>query len=151
MKTRFDIEDPLFKNHLKENPFTLPHNYIEGVKESLSGKIEEQSKKVGIWTILKPQLSLVTAFAIVFAVAYGIFGLSGGSLPTTKKSSLQVMSSGQMPYIEEGFLKTSFIDFFDSSTDSLSAKHNDISQEELLDYINQNVDLVTLSYLEMRD
>ncbi|MEA4868434.1 MAG: hypothetical protein EOM61_04105 [Bacteroidia bacterium] len=154
MKAKFDIEDPVLKKHLRENSFNVPEGYFAELREILPSKIgtsANRSGNPGIWTVLKPQLGLVMAFALVFLAAYGVFGIFGKGDDLTRGGNGQISGINETIYIEEGFLKTTFIDFYDNETDSVTRQSNQISQDELIDYINENLDLVTLSYLEVRD
>ena len=157
MRTNFNIEDPSNKKHLQENPFRVPSGYFQNVRIDISDKISAKSKETGFWTIARPQLGLISAFAMVFLFAYGIFhifpGQDQGSLSKDGKHELTstTVISQNLAYVEEGFLNTSFIDFFYGSLDSLTIPNTKISQDELFNYLSENVDLVTLSYLEEKD
>lgn len=145
MNSKINIEEPLLKSHLKENCYTLPEGYFGSLKEEISKATttEKANSKESLWTLLRPQAALVGAFAILFVIAYGVFGLTG-SLERGSVDSLT--KSNAISLIEEGFIKSSFIDFFES--DSAITSSTKISQDELLDYINNNIDLVTLSSLD---
>lgn len=143
METKFNIEDP----HLKENPFKVPEGYFLELRDSVSNRIAGREKQhPSLWTIARPQLGLVTAFAIVFFLGYGIISVFSG----LQKNQDIFTLNGEITskYIEEGFLRTTFIDFFDYEEDSLYVINNHISDEELLNYISENIDLITLSSLD---
>ncbi len=151
MRINFNIEEPSNKKHLQENSFKVPAGYFNSVRMDISDKISAQSEKVSFWTVVRPQLGLVSAFVIVFLFAYGIFQIfpAHGNLPTEDKLELTTtIASSSHEYVEEGFLSTSFIDFFDSSLDTLTTPNTKISQDELFNYLSENIDLVTLSYLD---
>ena len=149
MKTNFNIEDPSNKKHLQENPFKVPDGYFHNVRMNISDKISDQNQKVSFWTIVRPQLGLVSAFTVVFLFAYTIFQI----FPTDSKNELATTTiiSSNSTFVEEGFLNRSFIDFFYNSLDSLTTPDTEISQDELFNYLSENIDLVTLSYLDVKD
>lgn len=150
MRTKFNIEEPSNKKHLQENPFKVPSGYFQNVRIEISDKISAQSENPSFWTVVRPQLGLVSAFAMVFLFAYGIFSIlpSQGSLSKDGQIDLASTISVNSAFVEEGFLNTSFIDFFYGSLDSLTTPNSKISQDELVNYLSENIDLVTLSYLE---
>lgn len=150
MRTKFNIEEPSNKKHLQENPFKVPSGYFQNVRIDISDKISAQSENPSFWTVVRPQLGLLSAFAMVFLFAYGIFSIlpSQSSLSKDGKIELSSTISVNSAYVEEGFLNTSFIDFFYGSLDSLTTPNSKISQDELVNYLSENIDLVTLSYLE---
>ncbi len=143
METKFNIEDP----HLKENPFKVPEGYFLELRDSVSNRISGREKqRTSLWTIARPQLGLVSAFAIIFFIGYGIISVFSGLHKEQDVFTVNGETTSQ--YIEEGFLRTSFIDFFDYEQDSLYVVDNHISDEELLNYISENIDLITLSSLD---
>ncbi|MFA6770449.1 MAG: hypothetical protein WCR71_04680 [Bacteroidales bacterium] len=153
MRTNFNIEDPLNKKHLQENPFKVPAGYFDNLRISISDKISVQKQKTNFWTVVKPQLGLVSAFAMIFLFAYGVFKIFPGqdSFFTEGENELTTVVSSNSYYVEEGFLNTTFIDFFYNSLDSLTTPDAKIDQDELFNYISENIDLVTLSYLDLKD
>lgn len=155
MRTNFNIEEPSNKKHLQENHFKVPSGYFQNVRRDISDKISVQSQKTGFWVIVRPQLGLVSAFALVFLFAYGIFNIFPGQNSFSKEGkndlTYTTVISSNSGYVEEGFLNTSFIDFFYGPLDSLTTPNAKISQDELFNYLSENVDLVTLSYLDEKD
>lgn len=154
MRTNFNIEEPANKKHLQENPYKVPNGYFNSVRVDISDKISAQTQKTGFWTVAKPQLGLVTLFAFVFLFAYTIFHIfptdSNFSLRDKSGSATTIIGSN-IEYVEEGFLKSTFVDFFYSSIDSLTTTNEQITEDELIDYLSENVDLITLSYLDVQD
>lgn len=152
MRTNFNIEDPSNKKHLRENPFKVPESYFDNLRVSISDKIVAQEQKVSFWTVAKPQLGLVSAFAVIFLFAYAVFQIlpTDANFSTKGKDELTILVS-KSEYVEEGFLSSTFIDFFYSSLDSLTSPDTTISQDELFNYLSENIDLVTLSYLDSKD
>lgn len=153
MRTNFNIEEPANKKHLQENPYKVPNGYFNSVRIDISDKISAQNNKTGFWTVVKPQLGLVSLFAFVFLFGYIIFQIfpTNSDLSLGIKSGSTTVISSNLEYVEEGFLKSTFVDFFYSSIDSLTKPNEQISQDELIDYLSENVDLITLSYLDEQD
>jgi len=143
MKTKIDINDP----HLKENPFTVPDGYFLEVRGAVSDKISSgKTSDVGLWSVIKPQLSLVSAFVLIFFIVYGAFTIFS---PEITKPEITTLSANTGTHIlESGYLKTSFIDFFDAESDTLSNSTGEIDQDDLITYISENVDIVTLAAIE---
>jgi hypothetical protein len=144
MKTKIDINDP----HLKKNPFTVPEGYFLEVRDAVSEKISAGNTpetNSGLWGVVKPQLSLVSAFVLIFFIVYGAFTIFS---PEVTRPEIKTISANTGAHIfEGGYLKTSFIDFFDIEEDTLSTT-DEIDQEDLIRYISENVDIVTLASLE---
>lgn len=153
MRTNFNIEEPTTKKHLQENPFKVPDGYFSEVRTNISDKVSAQNRKVSFWTVAKPQLGLVSAFAMVFLFAYTILNVfpGKGNVEVQNELVTTTVISSNSAYVEEGFLKSTFIDFFYSSLDSLTTPNGKINQDELFNYLSENVDLVTLSYIDSKD
>ena len=142
MKKNLNIDNP----HLKENPFSLPEGYFSQVRDSVSQRISNQEGSG--WSrfrnIARPQLALLSSFVIIFFIAYGAFTLFS---PFMENNDITVISQDSQ-FIEEGFLRTSFVDFFDYEGDTLDIQAEKINTEELILYISDNVNIITLSSLE---
>lgn len=142
MKKNLNIDNP----HLKENPFSLPEGYFSQVRDSVSQRISNQEGSG--WSrfrnIARPQLALLSSFVIIFFIAYGAFTLFS---PFMENNDITVISHDSQ-FIEEGFLRTSFVDFFDYEGDTLDIQAEKINTEELILYISDNVNIITLSSLE---
>jgi hypothetical protein len=146
MKEKFNIEDPTLKEHLRENSFRVPDNYFSDLRMEVSDKISSQKRRVPLISVARPQLALVSLFAISFFIIYGALNLFGPKGNSVEESSTVILSENEI-YLNEGLVKTTFIDFFDSSSHSLYSEE-EISDEELISYLSDNLDIVTLSYLE---
>ncbi len=145
MKTKFDINNP----HLKENPFTVPEGYFLNLRENISEMISSErveESKIGFWRLVKPQLALVSTFAAIFLIAYGALTLFSPEIIKSKMSS--VSANGEASLFESGFLKTSFIDFIDFEEDALNSSSDTIDSDDLVKYISENIDIITLASLE---
>jgi len=142
MKKKFDIDNP----KLKENPFTVPEGYFLEVMSSVSEKISSGNKEghSGLWSIAKPQLVLVSSFVIIFFIVYGAFSIF---TPNVHNLEVTILSSNSQ-YIDEGFLKTTFVDFFDFDRDTVDTSEHEIDSVELITYISENIDIITLASLE---
>ncbi|HCT95156.1 MAG: hypothetical protein A2X19_02245 [Bacteroidetes bacterium GWE2_39_28] len=142
MKQKNYIEDP----HLKKNPFTVPPGYFNEMRSQVAEKISSagRSPKTGFITVIRPQLALVSAFVIIFFIGYAALTIF---TPRASESDLSTLTAGNQ-YIEEGFLKTTFIDFFDVDGENETADIHTIPSEEVISYISENIDIITLTSLE---
>lgn len=139
MKEKFNIDQP----HLKENPYSVPEGYFSSFQSSISDKISQRDSKVGTWSVIKPQLALVSTFAIIFLMGYGAFQLFSPSAP---KSATQSTIVNSKP-LEANYLESSFIDFFDEETDTLT-QTKEIDPEQIIEYLNTDAGIVYLACLE---
>lgn len=93
--------------------------------------------------LIKPQLALVSTFAVIFLMGYvAITIFSPNSLVNSSNSAIS-----KLGLLEEAHLETSFIDFFDEETDSLTQKA-EINPEEIIEYLNTDAGLMYLASLE---
>jgi len=139
MKNKFDIEN----QRLRQNPYTVPEGYFEALQDTVSEKISAGKRENGMLKVLKPQLALVSVFAFVFLLGYGVFKI----FPA--QSSLQDKSlKSKYSLLEEYQLKSSFIDFYDQKTDSAISVKDEIDPEEIIEYINTDVSILYLALLE---
>lgn len=142
MKVKNDIENP----KLKENPFVVPDGYFQDVKMSVTQRISAGSaeKRVGFLTVLRPQLALVSAFVIVFLAGYAAFTFL---TPGTKPDYVNGLSANSQ-FIEEGFLRTTFIDFFEDDNENQVEAIHTLSQDEVFNYLSENLDIITLASID---
>jgi hypothetical protein len=156
MKDKYNIEDPSLKEHLRENSFRVPDNYFSDLRMEMADKISSQKRGVPFMSVARPQLALVSVFAISFFIIYGALNLFSPKGNSNEEPATTILSENDI-YLNEGLIKTTFIDFFYSSSDSLfseeeiSESEEEISEEELISYLSDNLDIVTLSYLEETD
>jgi hypothetical protein len=136
------IEDP----HLKENPFTVPQGYFNEMKSQVAEKISASGSttKTGFITVIRPHLALVSAFVIIFFIGFAALTVF---TPRVSESELSTLTAGNK-YIEEGFLKTTFIDFFDIDAENETGDIHTIPSDEVMSYISENIDIITLTSLE---
>lgn len=139
MKEKFNIDQP----HLKENPYTVPPGYFNSLQNAVSEKISSETSKPGIWSVVKPQLGLASAFAVIFLMGYVAISLFSPDVTVNADKTITADSE----YFEQHFIETSFIDFYDSAKDSLE-KDSTVDPEEIVEYLNTNADLVYLASLE---
>lgn len=139
MKENFNIEQP----HLKENPYSVPEGYFSSLQDVISERISQKDSNSGAWRLIKPQLALVSTFAFVFLLGYGAMKIFSPS--AVESGSGILMSNSQL--VEEHHLETSFIDFFDDETDSLTKK-TEIDPEQIIEYLNNDASIVYLASLK---
>lgn len=139
MKEKFNINQP----HLKENPYSVPAGYFDSLQNAVSEKISSQTSKPGIWSVVKPQLGLASAFAAIFLMGYVAVNLFSPDVTENADKAI----SADSEYFEQHLIETSFIDFYDSSKDTLE-KDSAVDPEEIVEYLSTNADLVYLASLE---
>lgn len=138
MKEKFNMDN----GHLKENPYGTPEGYFSSLQEGISDKISAKREKSPFWKIARPQLALVSTFAIVFLIAYATINIFS---PSDKQDSL----SGTESQAEEIYVKTSFVDFYDSSSDTLyTEEEEEIDPEVIVEYLSSNTGLIYLASIE---
>lgn len=140
MKEKFNIDQP----HLKENPYSVPEGYFFSLQSTISDRISQKDSKVGLWSLIKPQLALVSTFALVFLMGYGAMKLFSPSV--TESGSEMLIPNSQT--LEDNHLEASFIDFFDDEADSLTKKAEIVDPEEIIEYLNTDAGIVYLASLE---
>jgi len=139
MKEKFNIDQP----HLKENPYSVPEGYFFSLQSAISDRISRKDSNVGVWGLIKPKLALVSTFAIVLIMGYVAIKMFA---PFAIDSNSELLMSNSQA-IENNQLETSFIDFFDAETDSLTKK-SEINPEEIIEYLNTDAGSVYLASLE---
>lgn len=141
MKENFNIDQP----HLKENPYSVPEGYFSSFQSNIPEIISKNSSKKGnsFWTVLKPQLALVSTFAFVFLMGYVSIKLFS---PNAVRLGYESAAANSVLF-ENHHLESSFIDFFDDETDSLTNTAQ-INPEEIIEYLNTDADIVYLASLE---
>ena len=139
MKENFNIEQP----HLKENPYSVPEGYFSSLQVAISDRISQKDSKAGAWRLRKPQLALVYTFAFVLLIGFGAIKLFSPS--AIEGGSGIFLSTAKL--LEDPHLETSFIDFFDDETDSLTKK-TEIDPEQIIEYLNNDASIVYLASLK---
>jgi len=139
MKEKFNIDQP----HLRENPYTVPQGYFSSLQDAVSEKISSEKKQPGMWSVVKPQLALVSTFAVIFLMGYIAVQLFTPSVTVNSEKNI----SAESEYFEGNFMETSFIDFYDSAKDSL-LKEEQVDPNEIVEYLNTNASSVYIASLE---
>ncbi len=136
----------------KRNPFTTPENYFEMVKEEVDSVVAKdlgcykgERSAALLWRVLRPQLALVTAFAMLFLSFYFIFNLTG-KLDNPKHAKEEVILGGVDDLNEITPLPILSFDEIEAITKE--GIKVEISREEMMEYLEDNVDLITLLYID---
>ncbi|MDX9811815.1 MAG: hypothetical protein RBU28_05475 [Bacteroidales bacterium] len=138
MKEKFNMDN----RNLKENPYGIPEGYFSSLQDAISDKISAKGQKPSFWKIARPQLALVSTFAVVFLIAYATINIFS---PDDKQNPL----SGSENQLEEIYVKTSFVDFYDSSSDTLYTEdEQEVDPEEIMEYLSSNTGLIYLASIE---
>ena len=130
---------PKLSKTSRELPFKVPHNYFDDFNARLMTKIgeEESGQKQGATFIrvLKPALSLVASFAIIFMLVYW---------PLSKFNSNQVAETNSTTV--EHSLENEYIGMLEEMDDNtlLAILENgfsddQISDDELVSYLSDNL------------
>ena len=136
---------------LKRNPFKTPEGYFVSLDSRIRERITEEesassAKPKGLYFHLRSAFNMAASLLLLFGLGYGIMHVASffgkGHDDDTDK----------IVYIEEGFLRSSFIDFMyddidykeediqlDSKTladidENITLLLKDLSEEELIDY-----------------
>jgi hypothetical protein len=140
MKEKFNIERP----ELKRNPYTVPEGYFGDLQSIISDRISKGKRAGSAWRVIKPQLALLSVFAFVFLIGYGVIK----TIPA-KKSSNEYYLIDRSELLKNYQLKTSFIDFYDQATDSLTRTKKNLDPEEIIEYLDADAGLLYLASLEI--
>lgn len=78
----------------------------------------------------------------MFLIAYATINIFS---PDDKQNPL----SGSENQLEEIYVKTSFVDFYDSSSDTLYTEdEQEVDPEEIMEYLSSNTGLIYLASIE---
>mgnify|MGYP000858748057 FL=1 len=138
MKEKFNMEN----RHLRDNPYSVPDGYFSTLQDSISERVSSSKRGTRLWNIARPQLALVASFAVVFLIAYATINLfspgdgNGGTF-TTEEAQIEAL-----------YVKTSFVDFYDSSADTLYSEEESIDPEEIVEYLSSNTGIIYLASLD---
>lgn len=138
MKEKFNMEN----RHLRDNPYSVPDGYFSTLQDSISERVSSSKRGTRLWNIARPQLALVASFAVVFLIAYAtinLFSPGDGNRDTFTTEEAQV---------EALYVKTSFVDFYDSSADTLYSEEESIDPEEIVEYLSSNTGIIYLASLD---
>ena len=127
------LEDP----SLKCNPFSMPDGYIESLEDALHEQIATEEKPSGGFiAVLKPALLLAAMFALIFAMGYGVLSLTDATHP-------HKAAEPSIALVEEGFVESSFIDFYEDSPNE--GQEASFDEEEILDYLSYSLSYSSLA------
>ena len=144
---KYDMNNP----DLKKNPFRVPEGYFDSLEDRIREKIAEEEsisseKPKKFYFHIKSAVSMAASLLLLFGLGYGIMTVVSffGNNETGDDAD-------RIVYIEEGFLRSSFIDFMyddidyndevklDSETlselnENITLLLRDLSEEDLIDY-----------------
>ena len=100
----------LNNEHLKQDPYSVSQSYIDSVEERVRASIrakEKETPKIFLW--LKPAFMLASMFLLIGSLGY----LSCRQCSITDKyTEAHSENDDILALIEEGYLKSSFIDSY---------------------------------------
>ncbi len=138
----------LNNEHLKQDPYSVSQSYIDSVEERVRASIrakEKETPKIFLW--LKPAFMLASMFLLIGSLGYFASNI------TDKYIEAHSENDDILALIEEGYLKSSFIDSYydeldirdsfdqpsdneiDSEKINTLFENSNLTPEELLYYI----------------
>lgn len=138
----------LNNEHLKQDPYSISQSYIDSVEERVRASIrakEKETPKIFLW--LKPAFMLASMFLLIGSLGYIASNI------TDKYIEAHSENDDILALIEEGYLKSSFIDSYydeldirdsfdqpsdneiDSEKINTLFENSNLTPEELLYYI----------------
>lgn len=97
----------LNNEHLKQDPYSVSQSYIDSVEERVRASIrakEKETPKIFLW--LKPAFMLASMFLLIGSLGYIASNI------TDKYAEAHSENDDILALIEEGYLKSSFIDSY---------------------------------------
>lgn len=97
----------LNNEHLKQDPYSVSQSYIDSVEERVRASIrakEKETPKIFLW--LKPAFMLASMFLLIGSLGYFASNI------TDKYIEAHSENDDILALIEEGYLKSSFIDSY---------------------------------------
>lgn len=140
MKRKTDIDQP----HLRENPYTVPEGYFSAMQGEVSEKISARVNKPGFWTLAKPQVALVSTFAIIFLIAFATIKIFS---PSDEGINSESFATGS-EIVDGNYIQSNFVDFYDTSADTTAMDPEEIDPEEIVEYLSSSTGLIYLASLE---
>jgi len=136
---------------LRRNPFKAPEGYFGSLNDRIRERITEEeavssAKPKGLYFHLRSAFNMAASLLLLFGLGYGIMSI------TSFFDKGREDDTDKIVYIEEGLLRSSFIDFMyddidykqediqlDSKTladlnENITLLLKDLSEEELIDY-----------------
>jgi len=139
MKRKLDTDQP----HLRENPYTVPDGYFSAMQGEVAEKISARVNKPGFWALAKPQIALVSTFAIIFLIAFATIKIFSPQQESLRNETFATGSE----YIEGHYIESSFVDFYDTTADT-SLQAEEVDPEEIVEYLSSSTGLIYLASLE---
>lgn len=97
----------LNNEHLKQDPYSVSQSYIDSVEDRVRASIrakEKETPKIFLW--LKPAFMLASMFLLIGSLGYIASNI------TDKYTEAHSENDDILALIEEGYLKSSFIDSY---------------------------------------
>lgn len=97
----------LNNEHLKQDPYSVSQSYIDSVEERVRASIrakEKETPKIFLW--LKPAFMLASMFLLIGSLGYFASNITDKYIETHSEND------DILALIEEGYLKSSFIDSY---------------------------------------
>lgn len=120
----------LNNEHLKQDPYSVSQSYIDSVEERVRASIrakEKETPKIFLW--LKPAFMLASMFLLISSLGYIASNI------TDKYIEAHSENDDILALIEEGYLKSSFIDSYYDELDLRDSfdqpSDNDIDSEKI--------------------
>lgn len=138
-----ETKNILDNEKLKENPFSLPEEYIRtleaNVHSIINNKEGEKEKK---YKPLLSYLALAMSFALVLGLGYGIIPIATKYLDRSTSNNDPLLS-----LIDEGYISSNFIENYyddivitDSTTSDIETlQRQNITSEEIMYYLEENI------------
>jgi len=138
----------LAKNLSKKSPFLTPSSYFDSLEDKILEKVVSEKEQPKVISLFQNNVfKYVASIAAIGIILFSVFNIPGEE--TLDFSSIE--SSQISYYVEQGYISLS--DFELESLISEQALSNDnpllntdISKEELLDYLANDMDLSTYMY-----
>ncbi|HBS88537.1 MAG: hypothetical protein A2W91_18020 [Bacteroidetes bacterium GWF2_38_335] len=148
----FNDISPDLKGVKKDNPFRVPDNYFESFPEKIKSRIAEMPvKKTSEKTLVRKMMPVFYAAAAVVLLIIGVTvvlnfnsnnSVQSGKLLTIKVANPQPINIEiATAEIVEEFDESIIIDFY---TYEQTVASDSVTQDELYDYIADNIDINTI-------
>ena len=142
----------LNNEHLKQDPYSVSQSYIDSVEERVRASIrakEKETPKIFLW--LKPAFMLASMFLLIGSLGYFASNI------TDKYIEAHSENDDILALIEEGYLKSSFIDsYYDELDirDSFDQPYDNEIDSEKINTLFENSNLTPeelLYYIELEN
>ena len=146
-REKIDMSNP----DLRRNPFKAPEGYFGSLNDRIRERITEEesassAKPKGVYFYFRSAFNMAASLLLLFGLGYGIMSV------TSFFDKGHESDTDKIVYIEEGLLRSSFVDFmyddidyrqediqFDSETfadlnENITLLLKNLSEEDLIDY-----------------